>query len=525
MLIVSPAETLSGLIVTATSVDDPTKFGTSMITIPAVPAAVVPATPAPPPAAPAPQAQTQIQVSALAASASELTAGKWADSSFSAGNQEQWFKFTATAASHYIQFMPGTMHSVSAQVYASDATTASGAAIAFTNTTTNSNRTGLTAGAVYYIKVTPASASAGAYRIGFNSESSPTLTMTLPTAGVTSLGAANTWTDSNFTANNEQWFKFTSTSTAQYIHVRPGTLTGNVYYISMYDVRGTPVGTVRALGGGVNTYSSRTGLANNTEYYVMIYSAVSGTYKIGFNTSSTPPAITLPTTGITDLTADTWKDATMPSTPGAEQWYRFTTPAGATSIAIHFRPDSLYDSFVQLVNASGIIVGSTITTVNYRNPSATRTVTANTLYYLRVTPVLSTNASARTGTYKIGVNTTASSSPKELNVPTTGVTDLAAGSWANGNITTPAGEQWFRFTSTAETQYIHFQPGTQTSVYVQLFTSDGRLFLGRDDLSNSSRNFERKVSNNTVYYIRVKGYTGLGAYRLAFAATSTAPAN
>jgi len=52
MLIVSPAETLSGLIVTATSVDDPTKFGTSMITIPAVPAAVVTATPAPQPLTP-----------------------------------------------------------------------------------------------------------------------------------------------------------------------------------------------------------------------------------------------------------------------------------------------------------------------------------------------------------------------------------------------------------------------------------------------------------------------------------------
>jgi hypothetical protein len=59
MLIVSPAETLSGLIVTATSVDDPTKSGTSMITIPATPAAVVPATPAPPPATPAPTPQAQ----------------------------------------------------------------------------------------------------------------------------------------------------------------------------------------------------------------------------------------------------------------------------------------------------------------------------------------------------------------------------------------------------------------------------------------------------------------------------------
>jgi hypothetical protein len=64
MLIVSPAETLSGLIVTATSVDDPTKFGTSMITIPAVPAAVVPATPAPqvqaPAATPAPAASASV---------------------------------------------------------------------------------------------------------------------------------------------------------------------------------------------------------------------------------------------------------------------------------------------------------------------------------------------------------------------------------------------------------------------------------------------------------------------------------
>jgi hypothetical protein len=58
MLIVSPAETLSGLIVTATSVDDPAKSGTSMITIPATPAAVVPATPPPAPQAQAPAAGT-----------------------------------------------------------------------------------------------------------------------------------------------------------------------------------------------------------------------------------------------------------------------------------------------------------------------------------------------------------------------------------------------------------------------------------------------------------------------------------
>jgi hypothetical protein len=523
MVIVNTAETLSQLLITATSVDDPAKFGTTMVTIPAVPAAVVPATPAPQVQATTPQTQTS--VSGPAASAIELTAFKWVDANFTAGNQEHWFKFTAQATSHYIQFMPNTMHSVGAQLYASNATTASGAAIAFTNATTNANRTGLTVGAVYYIKVTPASASAGAYRIGFNTESTPNaITITLPTTGVTTL-SANTWTDSNLSANNEQWFKFTSTSTTQYIHNRPGTL-NSVINTSVFDVRGMPMGTVRATGGGANTYTLRTGLSNNTEYYVLVYAANSGTLKIGVNASSTPPAITLPTTGITDLAADTWANATMPSTPGAEQWYRFTTPA-VTTIAIHFRPDSLNDAYIQLYNASGASAPPTHqSTLNYRDPSTTRTVTGNTVYYLRVIPTLTTNASARTGTYKIGVNTTASSSPKELNVPTTGVTDLTAGSWANGNITASGGEQWFRFTSTAETQFIHFLPGALTAMYVQMFTSDGRQYYGRSELStNGSRSAERRVSNNTVYYVRVKGYTGMGAYRLAFAATSTAPAN
>jgi len=52
MLIVSTAETLSQLLVTATSVDDPAKSGTVMVTIPAVPAAVVPVVPMTPPAVP-----------------------------------------------------------------------------------------------------------------------------------------------------------------------------------------------------------------------------------------------------------------------------------------------------------------------------------------------------------------------------------------------------------------------------------------------------------------------------------------
>jgi hypothetical protein len=59
MLVISTAEALSSLIVTATSVDDPTKSATVMVTIPATPAAIIPVTPpAPPPATVAPPETT-----------------------------------------------------------------------------------------------------------------------------------------------------------------------------------------------------------------------------------------------------------------------------------------------------------------------------------------------------------------------------------------------------------------------------------------------------------------------------------
>jgi len=51
VLIISTMETLTHLLVTATSVDDPTKFGTTLVTIPAIPAAISP----PPQPQPQPQ--------------------------------------------------------------------------------------------------------------------------------------------------------------------------------------------------------------------------------------------------------------------------------------------------------------------------------------------------------------------------------------------------------------------------------------------------------------------------------------
>jgi len=54
VLIVSTMETLTHLLVTATSADDPTKFGNTLVTIPAIPAAISPPPQPPPPQQPKP---------------------------------------------------------------------------------------------------------------------------------------------------------------------------------------------------------------------------------------------------------------------------------------------------------------------------------------------------------------------------------------------------------------------------------------------------------------------------------------
>jgi len=58
VLIISTMEALSQLLVTATSVDDPTKFGTTLVTIPAIPAAITPTQPETTPPATTPNAPT-----------------------------------------------------------------------------------------------------------------------------------------------------------------------------------------------------------------------------------------------------------------------------------------------------------------------------------------------------------------------------------------------------------------------------------------------------------------------------------
>jgi predicted small secreted protein len=429
-----------------------------------------------------------------------LTEGVWADGNIPTSDGEQWFKFTASADTHYIHFAPGTMSSVYVQLYDTAGTeTGDRSDISF-DTIRYISRT-VTTGSVYYIKVTPRSGSRDAYKIAFNT-SSILPAITLPTENVTTL-TEGVWSDGSITGYPyEQWFRFTATANIHYIHFAPDTL-NNVDDIQVYDAAGT-----KETGERYDTYTSQT-VTTGSVYYIKVATDRRGTFKMTFNTSSTAPAVvfTLPTENVTTLTEGVWADGDIPTSNG-EQWFTFT--ASADTQYIHFAPGTLTSVYVQLYDAAGTATGDRTILSTTRNTTS-RTVTTGSVYYIRVVA----NGGNR-GAYKIAFNTIA--------VPPSPT--LTEGVWADGDILAYGGEQWFTFTATADTHYIHFAPGTLDRVYVQLYdaavTATGdRSFLSASSTSTSSRT----VSNGSVYYIKVTAYDNQyrGAYKIAFTASSARP--
>jgi hypothetical protein len=226
------------------------------------------------------------------ADAIPLTENVWADGNISTAGGEQWFKFTAIAGTSYIHISLGTLNDVLVNVYNSSGTEVGTGTNIDSYTNKYTNRTTI-ASQEYYIKVIPYNINgSGTYKIAFNtSTTAPAMTAILPTENVIQL-TADTWADGNIpTAGGEQWFKFTATETSYYIHVGFGTL--NDLYVQVYGSNGTAVGTmVNIYASSSYKYTNRTTTADQ-EYYIKVtpYNINgSGTYKIAFNTSTTPPS-------------------------------------------------------------------------------------------------------------------------------------------------------------------------------------------------------------------------------------------
>ncbi|MDR1445024.1 MAG: pre-peptidase C-terminal domain-containing protein [Treponema sp.] len=94
---------------------------------------------------------------------------------------------------------------------------------------------------------------------------------------------------------------------------------------------------------------------------------------------------------------------------------------------------------------------------------------------------------------------------------------LTEDTWADGAISSTSEEQWFKFTATAGTQYLHIFFGTLTDLYVQLYDSNNNALGDRTELYSSTRYKSLTVTSGREYYIKVTPYgSNGGTYRIGF---------
>jgi len=282
------------------------------------------------------------------ATATTLTANIWADGNITASTGEQWFKFYATtSSSQYIHASFGNLSSsygIYVQVYNSSGGTVD---LSYTNLNGSNASTymySVTSGALYYIKVTPYNSSyTGTYQIAFNTSSTPPVNSGSDSGSNSNENTltANTWADGNITSSTRfQLFEFTATASKQYIHINFVTLDSLIVQIGDSDFN--EIGSEEYLYSyGKEYYFSRSLIKGHT-YYIYTRSNYYGTYKIAFNTSSTPPKTSDSGGGSGSssngseanpfpLSNSTWNSGSITSTSSSSAvWYSFSVTSGYT---------------------------------------------------------------------------------------------------------------------------------------------------------------------------------------------------
>ena len=435
-----------------------------------------------------------------------LTENVWTDGNIAAsaaGPREQWFKFTATAAQTYIHAGFGALTNFQAEFYAGSSASSSWYYVYSGSTGGTESITSFpvpfTIGQTYYVRVTPETAAQnGTYKIGYTASASPPFTF--PPASVTPL-TANVWENGSVSAGvagGEQWFRFTATALQQYVHVGFDTLTN--MYVQVY-------GSGLALAGGRASLSASDSrlsrvLAIGQTYYIRVMpeTGQSGAYTLAFNDSPLPPG-----TAATVLTKDEPKNGIVGA--GSEQWFRFTATTQAQFIHVEF--ETLLDIFIQVYDGSLGAVGEeeNLTDIDAVT-SFSRALIIGQTYYVRVRP-----GGSAGGAYAILFS--------ETFLPTgAAAANLAENIWANGSASVhEAG--WFRFTATAVTQYIHVDfAGASISVYVRVYDAGGNAIGDEANLTESGKRMARTLTAGQIYYIRVRLYSGSGAYTIKYNASA-----
>jgi len=326
----------------------------------------------------------------------------------------------------------------------------------------------------------------------------------------------NLWSDGVLTSEKkEQWFKFTATAVTQYFHFKKGTLDGAE--MELYKGKNTAVSdTKKSINDGNNILYSVT---SGQTYYIKVTPQWSktGTYKIGFTTSTSSPDTLAGVASAVQLTINTWSESSFTLIDN-EKWFKFTATATAPQY-IHFKEGTLKNGvYVQLYNSSHNPVDTEKTL--YDGNSTNSPLTMGQLYYIKVTPRYSNG----TGTFNIGF-TALEFSPDTVTAMNAAV-PLSINTWSDGTISLEVKEQWFRFTASATNHYIHFKTGTLNDVWVQLFNSSGLAVDTRKNLYGSTLYTSSPTTSGQIYYIRVMPDANkTGAYKIGYNTSATAPSS
>ncbi|WP_461255315.1 beta strand repeat-containing protein [Treponema sp. R80B11-R83G3] len=223
-----------------------------------------------------------------------------------------------------------------------------------------------------------------------------TTTLRNTTAGSGASLYVNSSGSAKFASNNSD---ITTPGTGRDTTITVGT-TPTVNVTVTYNINGgtgtTPAAQTVSAGSSV-TLPSGSGLTKTGYTFNGWYTSPSGLSGTHYNagTSYTPVGtITLYAHWVIVLTANTWKDGTIPTSSDV---FSFTATAATQYIHVSF--GTLTDLYVQVYDASSNTVGSQ--TYLYGNTkSISRTLTVGEMYYIRVSPY-----GSNSGTYKIAFNT------------------------------------------------------------------------------------------------------------------------
>ncbi|WP_226171770.1 fibronectin type III domain-containing protein [Hymenobacter lucidus] len=488
-------------------------------------------------------------------------------------DDDVWYKFTATAATHTVTLVGGDL----VQELLSG-TCGNFTSVAFSDPNVKTY-TGLTPGTTYFVRVysyssTALSGTGAAFTICVTTSTAPandacasavTLTpealnaaCSAATSGTVEGATATTGLATPVgTADDDVWYKFTATGTSHTV-----TLTGTGDYVQ--EVLSGSCGALTSFGFSDPNAKTYNGLTVGATYYVRVYSysataqiapAANFTICVTTPTAILPPAndacasavtltpealnvaCTTATTGTLEGATATTGLATPVGTADDDVWYKFTATGTTHTVTLTGSGD-----YVQEVLSGSC---ATLASVGFSDPNVKiyNGLTVGATYYVRVYSYSATTPTAAAAAFTICVTTptpivppandacadAVTLTPSTTSSCATATSGTLEGAGATAGLAAPVGtaddDVWYKFTATATA---HIVTLTGTGDYVQQLLSGSCAALTSVAYSDPNEKTYTGLTVGNTYYVRVYSYSATTPTAAAAAFTicvATPPVN